>query len=271
MAIAKIFKLANIYIILVFYFLAGIIWGSFLGVIVERLIYQKNKWQLDLFSRSHCLSCGHQLGLIDLTPLFSFIVLKGKCRYCQKPISWIVFLVEIYSGILFISSYFAFGFNLNFIFAVVLGSVLGIILFYDLKANLVPDPLILILGLLFIVKLIFNLEPYFFDLSSFWQPILGALISASFFFLIHFLTRGRGMGLGDAKLGLVLGLFLGVKLSFFMLWLAFLIGAVFAIIMLILKLKKRTDTIAFAPFLVVAFLIIYFLPSLAEIISTLSL
>lgn len=247
------------------------IWGSFLGVIIERLNWKKSKWELDIITNSHCLYCGHKLGIKDLIPFFSFIVLVGKCRYCKKSIGWTTFLIEIFSGLLFVIAHLSFNFNASFILAIILGSVLSIILFYDLKHQLVPDPLILILGLIFLIKLIFNLIPIFYMQNNFWQPILGGLIVAGFFFLIYFITHGKGMGLGDAKLGLILGLFLGVKLSIFMLWLAFLIGAIFAVIMLILKLKKRTDKIAFAPFLILAFLAIYFLPSLVNFISVFGL
>jgi leader peptidase (prepilin peptidase)/N-methyltransferase len=253
---------------LVIYLLAGLIWGSFLGVIIERLIWKKDGWHLDLFSPSHCLNCGHKLNPSDLVPIVSFLGLKGKCRYCQKPIGWKILLVEIFTGLVFVLSYLAFNFNWSFILAVVLGSILLIIFFYDSEHQLIPDPLILILFLLFIVKFIFNLAPHFYSSLNFWQPIIGGLIAAGFFLLVYLVTRGRGMGLGDVKLGLVLGLFLGIKLSIFMLWLAFFVGAILAAIMLISKLKKRTDKIAFAPFLVIGFLAIYFLPSVVNFVST---
>jgi prepilin signal peptidase PulO-like enzyme (type II secretory pathway) len=256
-------------IILIIFFLAGTIWGSFLGVIIERLYWSKNKWHLDLFSPSHCEHCQHKLSAIDLVPIFSFLGQKGKCRYCKKSINWRIFLVEILTGLIFALAYFNFSFSLNFVFAIILASILIIILFYDIKEQLVPDPLILILFLVFLIKIIFDLAPIFYTQINFWQPVLGALIITSFFALIYAVTRGKGMGLGDLKLGLTLGLFLGIKMSILLLWLTFFVGGTVGLIILVLKLKKAKDRIAFAPFLIFAFMIIYFLPSVVNWFSSL--
>ena len=260
-------------IVLILYFFAGAIWGSFLGVIVERLNWRKGKWHLDLLSPSHCKYCKHKLSALDLIPIFSFLALKGKCHYCQKPIGWQILLVEIYSGLIFVLSYISFFDGLaswpSLALGIILGSVLGIIIFYDAKSQLIPDPLILILILLSFIRIIFNLAPKFYSQSNLWQPILGSLIICAFLFLIYFFTRGKGMGLGDAKLGLALGLFLSIKLSVLLIWLAFIFGGIIALIILILRLKKASDRIAFAPFLIISFLIIYFLPGVVNWFSIL--
>ena len=231
-------------------------------MIIERLKWRKNHWHLDLFTPSHCQNCNHKLQAKDLIPIFSFLILRGKCRYCRKPISARIFLIEILTGLIFAGAFFSLGFNVSAIFAIILGSILAIIFFYDAKSQLIPDPLILILLVLFLIKIIFNFNPVFYSQAVFWQPILGGLVMFAFFFFIYLVTRGKGMGLGDAKLGLVLGLFIGVKFSILLLWLSFALGGSVGLFILILRLKKGADRIAFAPFLVISFLFIYFLPSL---------
>jgi len=246
-------------IILFIIFFLGSIWGSFLGVIIERLVWQKGKWRLDLISSSHCLHCEKKLAWFDLIPIFSFIILGGKCRYCQKKIGYLPILIEVLSGLLFVGTFLIFGLSAASVFNFFLGSILLIIFLFDIKKQLVPDPLILLLFLLAIIKIIFNLAPVFFTLNL-WNPLIGGLAALTFFLLLYFITRGKGMGLGDAKLGFVLGLFLGFKLSLFMLWFSFVLGAMLAIPLLLFGLKQKSDKIAFAPFLILSFLLIYFLP-----------
>ena len=99
-------------------FVSGIIWGSFLEVVVSRLKFVSHKGlRLNLGGHSFCSYCRHRLYAQDLVPLISFLLLGGKCRYCQQPIGWRVLLIELFSGLVFALSFWQFGFSKAFIFA----------------------------------------------------------------------------------------------------------------------------------------------------------
>ena len=129
-------------------FLTGLVVGSFLNCVIYRL----NTKESFLFSRSHCPKCHHILKWYDLIPILSFIIVKGKCRYCKKKISWQYPLVEIATGIVFllILNYelriMNYGFNLeimlNSLFLILNSCFLIVIFVYDLKHYIIPDKII---------------------------------------------------------------------------------------------------------------------------------
>lgn len=199
----------------------------------------------------------------------SFLVLKGKCRYCQKPINSSILLIEIFSGLIFALSFWAF-YSISiwiFFFSLILWSIVLIIFFYDLEKKLIPDPLILFLLFLFIFKFFLKFEPNFYSALNYKEALLGAAFLFLFFYLINYFSQGVFMGLGDAKIAIFFGLFLGLKYSLIFLWLSFLVGGLVAFFLLILKLKKRKDEIALAPFLIFTFFLFYFFPQIREFFS----
>ena len=123
-----------------FSFVLGTICGSFLNCVIYRLEVSKSF----LKGRSYCPHCKHILSWQDLIPIFSFIFLKGKCRYCQKPISWQYPLVELATGILFIWTYLSYDrdLSMSLIFYLIFACFLIIIFVYDLKHYLIPDKVI---------------------------------------------------------------------------------------------------------------------------------
>ena len=220
-------------------FVFGLIMGSFLNC----LIYRLETGRTFLQGRSFCPQCGHTLSWQDLIPVFSFLILKGRCRYCQKPISWQYPLVELATGILFL---------LCFMFHVlcsmyIITCFLIIIFVYDLKHSIIPDKVIYPA---IAIALIFN---FFARLTtqSIAGLILSALASAGFFFLIWFFSKGKAMGFGDVKLGFFMGLFLGFPKILAALFFPFIIGAIIGIILIVFKKKTLKSEVPFGPFLVV--------------------
>lgn len=248
------------YLIIVFVF--GLIFGSFLNCLVCRL--SKNEGFLR--GSSYCPHCRHDLSFFDLIPLFSFIFLKGKCRYCGKKISWQYPLAELATAGLFLLVYIKFGtmtslfsFDaLQFLFYLVVICFFIIIFLFDLKYYIIPDEVIypaIIISLswiiyLFFVGLIDKTEALYF--------IFSALGSSLFFFLIWFFSRGQAMGFGDVKLALFLGLVLGWPNIITGLFLGFFFGAIIGLMLISMKKKGFKSEVPFGPFLVAGALISIF-------------
>lgn len=245
-------------------FILGICVGSFLNVLADRLPREKSI----IKGRSHCEKCKKTLKWNDLIPLFSFLMLKGKCRYCETKLSPYYLTVELITGILFVitalfavnnfQSVFNFQF-LNFqlliplIYYLFIISSLIVVFFADLKYGIIPDKIIfptIIASSLYL--LIYH--------SSFIINYLFSAVGAGLFFLVLFAgTKGRGMGFGDVKFAFLMGLILGFPKIIVSLYIAFLTGAIAGIILIIWRRKKIFGTsIPFGPFLVLGTLVTVF-------------
>jgi len=238
----------------IFYFIFGTIVGSFLNSVIYRL--KKNESFLK--GRSYCPNCRHTLNWKDLIPVFSFLILKGKCRYCQKKISWQYPLVELATGILFFLIIFYFPYNFLFsIFYFLFSCFLIIIFVYDLKYYIIPDKIIYPAGA---TALIFNFQFLISNqFSIFNYSILSGLGAAIFFLIIVLASKEKWMGWGDVKLAFLMGLFLGFPKILVALFSAFFLGAITGIILIILKKKNLKSEVPFGPFLVSStFLAIFF-------------
>jgi len=220
-------------------FIFGLLLGSFLNCLVYRLNEAKN-WRKFFFGRSYCPRCKRNLRCFDNLPLLSFFLLKGRCRWCHSPISWHYPLVELATGVLFVTAY-----HLQFTIynLLIIYALIGIFL-SDLLYRTIPDQLVY--------------PALFISLIFFTTNLLSGLGVAAFFFLLVLLTRFRGMGLGDVKLAGLMGLFLGFPKIIVALYLAFLTGALTGVILVLTKRKKMKSEIAFGPFLVLATLIAWF-------------
>lgn len=215
-----------------FVFIFGLIIGSFLNC----LIYYLEGGRKVLTGRSFCPHCQHVLSWPDLIPVLSFLFLHGKCRYCSKRISWQYPLVELSTGILFVLIFNLFGGWLYLAYLFIVSSLLVVIFVYDLKKYLISDKIIVPL---IVLTLIFN-----------WSNIVFGLVAGLFFWLIHYISKGRGMGFGDVKLALFLGLFLGWPGILIALVVAFFVGAFIGIMLIISGKKGLKSEIPFGPFLV---------------------
>ncbi|MDP2820773.1 MAG: prepilin peptidase [bacterium] len=240
----------------IFIFLFGLAIGSFINCLVHRM----EKEESSLFKGSYCPKCRHKLAWFDLIPLLSFVLLKGKCRYCQKEISFQYPIVELVAGILFVLVFFNFGYSLLSVFYFFLIFSLLSIFLFDLKFSIIPDKIIFpsIFAVL-IFYLIFFLKDANFSAEILFNFFLAAILASLFFFTIYFFSKGKAMGFGDVKLGFLLGLIFGLPKIILVLWLAFIIGGPFAIFLIFLKKKTLKSEIALGPFLIIASFIIIFL------------
>ncbi|MBD3359792.1 MAG: prepilin peptidase [Candidatus Buchananbacteria bacterium] len=230
---------------LAFFFLLGIIFGSFLNSLIYRL-HEK----LPLGGRSFCVFCKKQLLKRDLIPLLSFLYLKAKCRFCREKISWQYFWVELIAGILFILVFLKYE-NLNLFLARDLFFILVLIFIfiYDLRFKLVLDQLV------FPVLIIATLLNFILGFT--WLDLLtGILIGGGFFALQYLSSKGRSIGLGDIKLGILLGGMFGWQMIILIILLAYLIGGIIAIILLINKKKNWGDFLPMGSFLAISAIIV---------------
>lgn len=230
-------------------FIYGLTIGSFLNVCIYRIPREESI----VFPSSHCPSCGTGLKWYDNIPLFSYLFLGGKCRYCKANISKQYPMVEILNGIMYILFFYRFGFTSDFVFYSLLSSVLTVITFIDLKEMIIPDILVLII---FILAIAYKLIGYFtLGVSpNLLSSIGGMFIAGGSFLAIILLSKG-GMGGGDVTLISSLGFILGIKHILLTIFLSFLLGAVISIFLLAAKIKSRKDPIPFGPFIILSFYI----------------
>lgn len=252
--------------ILIVVFLIGMVIGSFLNSVIYQLNFSDSWLKIlkGLRGRSHCPKCKHILNCSDLIPVLSFIVLKGKCRYCQEKISFQYPFVEMATGLLFFLIFIFFFPIDNFIsnrasfliFYYLISCFLIIIFVYDLKYYIIPDkiiyPAIIIAGVFNFQFLIFN------QFSIFKFSILSALGAAAFFLIIVLISQGKWMGIGDIKLAFLMGLILGWPNILIALFLAFVLGAIIGIGLIIFHKKTLKSKIPFGPFLIGATFIALF-------------
>ena len=236
-------------------FIFGLVVGSFLNCVIYRL--EKNKSFLK--GRSFCPYCKHVLKSQDLIPVFSFLILKGKCRYCRKHISWQYPLVEIATGFLFLLiSNFQFPISnfqilLNLCFLFLVSCFLIIIFVYDLKHYIIPDKVVYPAILIAFIYLIAA-----HDLRLMIYALLSAFLASGFFLFIILVSKGKWMGLGDVKLAFFMGLFLGFPNILAALFFAFLIGAIIGVGLILKGRKTLKSEVPFGPFLVIATFIAFF-------------
>lgn len=237
-------------------FLLGLSVGSFLNVLADRLPHDEGV----ITGRSHCDYCKHTLSPLDLIPIFSFLWIKGRCRYCKKKLSWYYPLSEVFTGTLFVITYLVVGTaslpTLLFSFFIV--SSLLVIFFSDIKYGIIPDKIVY--PALFIT-LFFQSMSNFSVVSSYVFSATGAGL---FFLALFLVTKGKGMGFGDVKLAVLMGLLLGFPGIIYSLYIAFLTGASVSLILILWKQKTLKSTIPFGPFLVFSTLIVLLFPQAIE-------
>lgn len=253
-----------IYLFLIF--TVGLLIGSFLNVVIFRL----ENGEKIVNDRSRCLHCKHTLSWQDLIPVLSFIFLKGKCRYCKNKISWQYPIVEIATGILFIAifnpessgQYSIFNqyliFNIQYLlFWLYIIATFIIIFVYDLKHYIIPDKVIypaIIITLGF--NLFNNIQSR--EFGTIFNILFAAFLASGFFYAIIIITKGKGMGGGDVKLGFLMGLILGWPLILVALSLSFILGSIIGIFLILVGKKKMKGIIPFGPFLILGTFIALF-------------
>lgn len=228
-----------------FVFLLGICIGSFLNV----CIYRIPRGQSIVFPGSKCPSCGTRLGAWDLIPLLSFLLLKAKCRHCGVSVSCRYFLVELLTGIIFVSIYLRYGLIWQTPIFWILASILIAISFIDYEFHIIPNGLVLT-GL--VAALAANTAGYN---TSFLDGVYGLAVGAGFLGTVALasllILKKEGMGGGDIKLMAMVGLFIGWQATLLALMLSVLSAAFVSLLLMALRLLKRGDHIPFGPFLAI--------------------
>ena len=230
----------------IFVGILGLLIGSFISVVTFRI-----PAGLDFVKgRSFCPGCKKKISWYDNIPLFSFIFLKGRCRRCQKKISLRYPLIEIASGIGFLTiSIFTLPNFIKMIYFLIAFSLLLIIFVIDLENQIIPDPLA------FIFIAVAVLYYVIFNQTGLLASLLSGFLASSFLLFINIITKGRGMGLGDVKFAIAGGIFSGLTLMPIWLLLSFLTGALTGSILILLGKAGLKTKIAFGPFLVVGILL----------------
>jgi prepilin signal peptidase PulO-like enzyme (type II secretory pathway) len=266
-------------------FIFGLAIGSFLNVVALRYDGDHFVFSSRLIGgRSHCPHCQNTLQWFELIPVISFVIQGARCRNCKARIGWQYPAVELLSGIIFA----AVPFRLTFISALVAQptlflwfsalwifafEMLLLIAYIDILLNIIPDELNLALGAVGIIVTILAaqslgamnlsfLAPYsiIFGLqSNVWMShLIGALFGGAFFGGLVAITRGRGMGIGDIKLAVPLGLLFGWPDILVITMLAFIIGGILGLALISSHKKSMKSTLPFGPFIVLGTAIVFF-------------
>lgn len=225
----------------------GLAIGSFLNVCIYRIPEGKSIF----FPGSHCPQCNQKIKFYDNIPVLSFIILKGKCRFCKSKISIQYPLVELLTAFLFLGAYIWQGLSLGFFSTIILGCLLIIVFFVDLKHRIIPDVITLpgiVIGLGF---------AFFSPQTGILDSFLGLLIGGGVFYLLailgELLFKKESMGGGDIKLAAMLGAFLGWQKLFLIFFLSAFLGSVVGILAIQLSSEvKEHRTIPYGPFLTLA-------------------
>jgi leader peptidase (prepilin peptidase)/N-methyltransferase len=261
-------------------FLLGLIIGSFLNVVVLR-----SEKEESLGGRSHCPWCQALIHWYDNIPVFSFLMLRGKCRACAQPIHWQYPLVELATGLVFTSIGYFFTETISHssnalslshnIFSgwgtllvlggyLTLASILITILVSDLRTMEIP--LVFLVAGFGAALLLVGFQYIFPTATPFaWRPLtitnqlLGGGVAALIFYALVFFSRETWMGMGDVWIAAILGLTVGLDMLLFSLTLSFSLGSIIGIVLLSLRRKGWQSPIAFAPFLIVALFASWFI------------
>lgn len=245
---------------LLYYFLLGVfglVFGSFLTALSYRII----RGEILPKGRSYCDRCKYQLKWYDNIPLVSYILLAGKCRNCGKHISIRYPIIELSTGLLFIVIAFSLNdgslavqaLNLQnwaLPFYLLVTIILVAVFITDWEHQLIPDELSFTLIIVsFVAILITSGDMWYIHMIS-------GFGAALFLLLLHLITLGRGMGLGDVKLAIGVGIILGWPYTLTWLFTSFILGAIIGVLLLSLKRAKFGKHIAFGPFLILSFFVV---------------
>ena len=237
-------------------FLLGLVIGSFLNVCIYRLPAGESV----VSPPSHCRTCGVRLGPLDIIPVISYLLSRGRCRHCGAAYPARYALVELVTGALFVWCFFVFGLGPALVKALVLVCFLVVITFIDYDHQLILDKvLVWFAGAGAAINLALNSYPQWAPLVGVPAPhiapylavekmLAGGLMGGGILLVVALVTSG-GMGGGDIKFTAALGLWFGWQQTLLLIFLSFLFGGVGSFSLLALGIKKRKDFIPFGPFI----------------------
>ena len=246
-------------------FLIIVIFGILIGSFLNVCIYRIPKGENVTTTRSHCMACGNVIKWYDLIPVISYILLRGKCRFCKTKLSVQYPIIEILNGLLYLLIAAVAGINIKSVLTMFLTSALIVIAVIDWRTYEIPFGLNVFIGLLGVAATAFDLAKthgmwdYSRETNSArgaffsWMPLtlsdhlIGAVAVSGFLLILYLATKGRGIGGGDIKLMAAAGLFLGWKNCI----LAFVIGCILGSIIHLIRMKvsKQDHVLAFGPYL----------------------
>jgi leader peptidase (prepilin peptidase) / N-methyltransferase len=256
-----------------FAFVFGLIIGSFLNVCILRIPGGKSI----VMPASACPKCGKEIKAYDNIPVISWLMLRGKCRGCKVPISPMYPLVEFLTGVLFLLSYLAFGLSVDTLKWATFSAILVVLVFTDYRERILPDvvnysgfAMGIILALvtkptdgtsLWIASKLFDFPPPT-PVLSLLDALVGAAVGSGLLWLVseaYFKLRGReGMGLGDVKMMLMAGAFLGAKRTLLTILAGSLLGSVLGLAIIAAKRKDSDYELPFGTFLGAGALLVVF-------------
>lgn len=225
--------------------------GSFYNVVGWRL----PKGESIIYPPSHCPNCNHQLKILDLIPVFSFILQRGKCRYCKNKIAWYYPVFEFLCGIVFMLCYLVFGITPELLKALTFVSMLIIIMVSDFNYMIIPDEVLLFFGCLLALE-IGIIDGYKVLISSLINGLIAFVVMYLLKTLGDFMFKKESMGGGDIKLMFIFGLVLGAPLAIISIFIGSFVGLP---ISLILLSKNSEHIVPFGPYLSIGATIILLL------------
>ncbi|MDD5680648.1 MAG: prepilin peptidase [Candidatus Omnitrophica bacterium] len=235
--------------------------GSIVGSFLNVCIYRLPRGESLVFPSSHCVYCNHNIYWFDNIPFFSYIFLRGRCRFCRRPISPRYFLVELLTALLWLTLFMVFGLTPKFFCTGALASALVISTFIDFEFQIIPD-VITISGMLagLIAAVLFPsilAEPTW--KKALLNSFLGVIAGGGSTYLIGVLGKMAfkkdAMGGGDVKLMGMIGAFLGWKFALLVFFIAPFFGSFIGII---LKIRNKVDIIPYGPYISLATIIVIF-------------
>ena len=235
--------------LILFLFLIGTVFGSFYFVAGLRL--PKNESIIK--PGSHCDECNKELKWYDLIPVVSYLINKGRCRYCKTSLSIWYPIVEVSTGFLFVISYLLFGISYEFFAGILVFSLLVLIFITDFKYYILLDSPLVISSIS-----IFLLKYYFFDIRTALLSLLAGLIMFLIMLVVKLfgdhMFKKESLGGGDVKLAFALGVILGVRLSLVSFVLSSFLALPYALGSVYLTQKKE---VPFGPFIISSATIVF--------------
>ncbi len=229
------------------WYIASVIFGAVVGSFLNVCIYRIPKGESIVFPGSHCPHCKGSIPFYDNIPLVSYLVLRGRCRYCQGTISLQYPLVEGITAFASFLLFYQFGISWSYLFYFAFVASLIVITVIDLYHQIIPDVISLPgIGVGLVASLLL-------PQLTFFNSLAGMLLGGGSLFLVatfyHWLTKREGMGGGDVKLLAMIGAFLGWKAVILTIVLSSLIGSIVGVIVIMAKGKDFKYAIPFGPFL----------------------
>jgi len=248
------------YAALIVIVLLGLAFGSF----TNAWVWRTHAGLSVVKGRSRCPGCKHQLAWYDLVPVLSFVLLRGRCRYCRKPISIQYPLVEAATAVLFglLYIYAAPSLNgplgwTNLLILLSITVLLVATFVYDARYMLIPEKFVLPAIALGVLSL--GIRGFSTGWEGLMPQLIGLGVVLSLYTALWYFSRGQWLGAGDIRLVAIMALFLQPKQLVVALFASYLLGAIYGVFVLAKSEKKRGIKVAFGPFLILGFYIGLFL------------